>query len=303
MNDLTIYDTLAESWWQAGSPLHLLARMNPARFAYFDPLVRHWSGLRVLDVGCGGGLAAVCLVQRGAHVVGLDLSRASLHIAACQTRQPGCPEAVFTCGRAEALPFADASFEVVWCTDVLEHLTDCSAAIAQIARVLKPGGLFLYDTINRSWLSRLLVIGFWEYLARVAPRGTHDWQLFLTPPELHHLLCHHGLQPGAIQGMLPVWWSPWHGWRFGLIQYTGILYLGSAVKPAGQLRAHRWLARRPGWMASLLLLLDGRPWLRRGVMRLLTAEPAHFARLVALHMGSLSPRSGVKGLSLAHDRR
>jgi 2-polyprenyl-3-methyl-5-hydroxy-6-metoxy-1,4-benzoquinol methylase len=66
MNDLTIYDTLAESWWRVGSPLHLLAQMNPARFAYFDPLVRHWAGLRVLDVGCGGGLAAACLVQRGA---------------------------------------------------------------------------------------------------------------------------------------------------------------------------------------------------------------------------------------------
>ena len=183
MNDLTIYDTFAESWWQAGSPLHLLARMNPARFAYFDPLVRHWPDLRVLDVGCGGGLAAACLVQRGARVVGLDLSWASLHVAARQTRRPGCPEAVFTCGRAEALPFADASFEIVWCTDVLEHLADCPAAIAQMARVLKPGGLFLYDTINRSWLSRLLVIGFWEYLARVAPRGTHDWQLFLTPAE------------------------------------------------------------------------------------------------------------------------
>ena len=232
MNDLTIYDTLAESWWQAGSPLHLLARMNPPRFAYFDPLVRHWPDLRVLDVGCGGGLAAACLVQRGARVVGLDLSQASLHVAARQTRWPGCPEAVFTCGRAEALPFADASFEVVWCTDVLEHLVDRPAAIAQIARVLKPGGLFLYDTINRSWLSRLLVIGFWEYLARVAPRGTHDWQLFLTPAELHRLLTDHGLQPGAIQGMLPVWWSPWHGWRFRLIRYTGILYLGYAMKPA-----------------------------------------------------------------------
>jgi len=90
----------------------------------------------------------------------------------------------------------------------------------------------LYDTINRSWLSRLLVIGFWEYLARVAPRGTHDWQLFLTPAELHRLLTDHGLQPGAIQGMLPVWWSPWHGWRFRLIRYTGILYLGYALKPA-----------------------------------------------------------------------
>jgi len=74
MNSLTIDDTFAESWWQVGSPLHLLARMNPPRFAYFDPLVRHWLDLRVLDVGCGGGLVAACLVQRGARVVGLDLS-------------------------------------------------------------------------------------------------------------------------------------------------------------------------------------------------------------------------------------
>src|SRR4030095_10325435 len=88
MNDLTIYDTLAESWWQAGSPLHLLARMNPPGFAYLDPLVRHWPDLHVLDVGCGGGLAAAWLVQRGARVVGLDLSWASLHIAARQTCRP-----------------------------------------------------------------------------------------------------------------------------------------------------------------------------------------------------------------------
>jgi 2-polyprenyl-6-hydroxyphenyl methylase/3-demethylubiquinone-9 3-methyltransferase len=232
MNDLTIYDTLAESWWQTGSQLHLLARMNPARFAYFDPLVRHWQGLRVLDLGCGGGLAAACLAQRGARVVGMDLSRASLRVAARHTHRPGRPEAVFACGRAETLPFADASFDVVWCTDVLEHLSNLPAAIDQIARVLKPGGLFLYDTINRSWLSRLLVIWFWEYLAGLAPRGTHDWHLFITPEELHRLLTQHNLQPGAIHGMLPVWVSPWHGWRFQLIRYTGILYLGYAVKPA-----------------------------------------------------------------------
>src|SRR4029453_9466350 len=103
MNDLTIYDRFAESWWHIGSPLHLLAQMNPARFAYFDPLVRHWSGLRVLDVGCGGGLAAACLMQRGAHVVGLDLSQASLHVAAHQTRRPDRPEGGFVCGQAETL--------------------------------------------------------------------------------------------------------------------------------------------------------------------------------------------------------
>ncbi|MGE3541159.1 MAG: bifunctional 2-polyprenyl-6-hydroxyphenol methylase/3-demethylubiquinol 3-O-methyltransferase UbiG [Candidatus Tectimicrobiota bacterium] len=232
MNDLTIYETLAESWWQPGSPLHLLARMNPARFAYFDRIVRQWAGLRVLDAGCGGGLAAACLAQRGATVVGVDLSRASLRVACRQTRGHSQPAPVFACGQAEALPFAEASFDVVWCTDVLEHLADLSGAMAQMARVLKPGGLLLYDTINRSWLSRLLVIGFWEYLAGLAPRGTHDWRLFITPQELRALLTQHGLQPGPICGMLPVWMSPWHGWRFHLIRSPSILYLGYALKPA-----------------------------------------------------------------------
>lgn len=140
VNDLTIYDTLAESWWQAGSKLHMLARMNPARFAYFDPIVGHWQGRRVLDLGCGGGLTTTCLAQRGATVVGVDLSRASLHVASRHARGHGCLESVFACSRVEFLPFADASFDIVWCTDVLEHLSDLPVAIAQIARVLKPGG-------------------------------------------------------------------------------------------------------------------------------------------------------------------
>jgi len=238
VNNLTMYDTLAESWWQPGSKLHMLARINPARFAYFDTIVGNWQGLRVLDLGCGGGLSTACLVQRGATVVGVDLSRASLHVASRYARRPGYLESVFTCGRAESLPFADTSFDVVWCTDVLEHIPDLPTAIAQIARVLKPGGLLLYDTINRTWLSRPLVIWFWEYLAGLAPRGTHDWRLFIRPQELRRLLTQHGLQFGAIRGMLPVWLSPWQGWRFRLVPYTGILYLGYAVKHAEETREH-----------------------------------------------------------------
>jgi len=186
----------------------------------------------VLDLGCGGGLTAACLVQRGATVVGVDLSRASLYVASCHTRGHSHPEAVFACGRAESLPLADASFAIVWCTDVLEHLTDLRIAITQITRVLKPGGLFLYDTINRTWLSRALVIWFWEYLAGLAPRGTHDWRLFIRPQELRCLLTQHSMQFGAIRGMLPVWLSPRQGWCFRLVRYTGILYLGYAVKRA-----------------------------------------------------------------------
>jgi 2-polyprenyl-6-hydroxyphenyl methylase/3-demethylubiquinone-9 3-methyltransferase len=232
VNDLTIYDDLAEGWWQAGSQLHMLARLNPPRFAYFDPLVACWQGLRVLDLGCGGGLATACLARRGARVVGLDLSWPSLCVARRHTQESYDPAPVFLRGWAEALPFADASFDVVWCTDVLEHLADLPAAIMHIARVLKPGGLFLYDTINRTWLSRLLAIWFWEYLAGLAPRGTHDWHRFIPPPELRHLLLQHGLQPGAIRGMLPIWLPFRHGWRFRLIRSTGVLYLGYAVKRA-----------------------------------------------------------------------
>ena len=236
MNDLTIYDTLAESWWQAHSQLHMLARMNPARFAYFDTIVERWQGLYVLDLGCGGGLTAACLAQRGAAVVGIDLSCASLHVASRHARGDGYPTSVFACGRAESLPFPDTSFDVVWCTDVLEHLHDLPTAIAQIARVLKPGGLFLYDTINRTWLSRLLAIWFWEYLAGLAPRGTHDWHLFIRPRELHCLLVQHGMWCSTIRGMLPIWLSPQQGWRFRLVRYTGILYLGYAIKQAEESR-------------------------------------------------------------------
>src|SRR5262249_225855 len=135
-------------------------------------------------------------------------------------------------GRAESLPLADASFDIVWCTDVLEHLTDLRIAITQITRVLKPGGLFLYDTINRTWLSRALVIWFCEYLAGLPPPGPTDWRLFIRPQELRRLLTQYGMRCGAICGMLPVWLSPWQGWRFRLVRYTGVLYLGYAVKRA-----------------------------------------------------------------------
>jgi len=229
-NDLTIYEALAESWWQTGSQLHMLARMNPPRFAFFDPIVQCWRSLHVLDLGCGGGLATACLAQRGAWVVGLDLSQRSLRAARRPTHGHDDPAPVFLCGRAEDLPFADASFDVIWCTDVLEHLDNLPAAIAHIARILKPGGLLLYDTINRTWLSQLLGIWFWEYVARQAPRGTHDWHRFITPQELGRLLTQHGLQPGTICGMLPIWLPFRHGWRFHLIRYTGVLYLGYAVR-------------------------------------------------------------------------
>jgi 2-polyprenyl-6-hydroxyphenyl methylase/3-demethylubiquinone-9 3-methyltransferase len=209
----------------------MLARLNPARFAYFETIVRCWQAVRVLDLGCGGGLATAGLAQRGAKAVGLDLSHASLRVAHRHTRGHVQPEPVFACGRAEALPFADASFDIVWCTDVLEHLANVPTAMAQIVRILKPGGLLLYDTINRTFLSRLLVIWFWEYLAGLAPRGTHDWRLFIKPQELQAILSHSGLQPHAsIQGVLPYW--QYQGWRFRLIPYTGVLYLGAAIKAA-----------------------------------------------------------------------
>jgi ubiquinone/menaquinone biosynthesis C-methylase UbiE len=244
VNDLTIYDTLAESWWQAGSQLHMLARMNPARFAYFDRIVGHWQGLRVLDLGCGGGLTTTCLVQRGAIVVGVDLSYASLRVASCHARGHGHPKAVFACGQAESLPFADASFDVVWCTDVLEHLSDLPTAITQVARVLKPGALLVrYDQSHLAVPSTGdLVLGIprWPGTTRYSRLAL----IYQAP----------GTPPSADPTRHTMWCYPWYVASL-VISTTGLVF------SACTLHGHPlpWLCRKTGRREQWLCIMACNP--------------------------------------------
>jgi 2-polyprenyl-6-hydroxyphenyl methylase/3-demethylubiquinone-9 3-methyltransferase len=167
----------------------------------------------VLDAGCGGGLVARELAGAGAEVVGVDRSLGSLGVArrATPRRGPGNPEGVPRSvgsfgpaqARLERLPFADASFDAVVAADVLEHLPDLPAAVAELARVLRPGGSFLFDTVNRTPWSWFTAVFGLEQVLRIVPRGTHDWRLFIRPAELDRLLRRSGLEPVEVTGLAP----------------------------------------------------------------------------------------------------
>jgi 2-polyprenyl-6-hydroxyphenyl methylase / 3-demethylubiquinone-9 3-methyltransferase len=205
--DNAIYDRMAHSWWEEGGFLHLLAALNPARFGYMRRVLAKElhlvpAALRALDVGCGGGLLAEEFARLGCQVVGVDPSEQSLTAARKHAADQGLT-IEYQCAPGEALPFAGASFDVVYCCDVLEHVDDPRRVIAESARVLKPGGTYLFDTINRTPKSRLIVITLLQQCSWTAlmPPGFHDWHMFIRPAELHRALECHGLVPGGLTGL------------------------------------------------------------------------------------------------------
>jgi 2-polyprenyl-6-hydroxyphenyl methylase/3-demethylubiquinone-9 3-methyltransferase len=157
-SDPTIYDSVSSAWWTGSVGwVRTLANLVPARLRYFDRIIPHWRDLDVLDVGCAGGFLTEALARRGARVSGID--PAGEVVAAAREHAAGEGLAVdYVVGGGEALPWQDASFDVVTCVDVLEHVRDLDEVLGEVARVLRPDGWFLFDTINRNLLSRLLVI-------------------------------------------------------------------------------------------------------------------------------------------------
>jgi 2-polyprenyl-6-hydroxyphenyl methylase/3-demethylubiquinone-9 3-methyltransferase len=207
--DNAIYDRMAGSWWEESGFLHVLTALNPARFGYMrrvltEELEQDPAGLRALDVGCGGGLLAEEFARLGFTVVGVDPSEESL--AAARRHATGQGLTIeYRHATGEALPFGDESFDIVYCCDVLEHVADLQKVIAETARVLKPGGIYLYDTINRTLRSRLVIIKLlqeWRWTAMMPPR-LHDWDMFIRPAELQRLLEQHDLLPRRLTGLKP----------------------------------------------------------------------------------------------------
>ena len=204
--DNQLYDRLAETWWRPGSALGGLDTLNPGRFAYLDRVLDarglRYQDLEVLDLGCGGGLMSEAYARRGARVTGVDPSTVSLKVARAHARESGL-SIRYKQGRGEALPFPDASFDLVSCCDVLEHVDDLDAVIHRITRVLRPDGLFFFDTINRTWLSWLFVIEVFQEWLHLVPAGTHDWDMFITPGELGVSLARAGLEVRDLSGLGP----------------------------------------------------------------------------------------------------
>jgi 2-polyprenyl-6-hydroxyphenyl methylase/3-demethylubiquinone-9 3-methyltransferase len=205
-----VYRSSGHTWWDEDSSAASLRYMvNPVRFGYFRRICEseRVSGRRlesVLDVGCGGGLLAEEFAKAGFTVSGVDPARESLECAKGHASAGGLT-IDYREGAGESLPFPDASFDLVTCCDVLEHVDDVARVLQEIGRVLRSGGVFFYDTINRTFASKLIAINVsqeWRATAFNEP-GTHVWERFITPPELAEMMRRAKLVNQEIRGMSP----------------------------------------------------------------------------------------------------
>jgi 2-polyprenyl-6-hydroxyphenyl methylase/3-demethylubiquinone-9 3-methyltransferase len=229
-NDLTIYDNVAASWWSDDIRwVRTLKNLVPGRLRWFDRQI-DWPGLKVLDLGCAGGFMAEALALRGAHVTGIDPAAAAIDVARAHARESGL-RIGYDVGVGEAMSYDDASFDAVVCVDVLEHVADLHKVLSEVARVLRPGGMFLFDTINRNPLARLATITVAEDLLRLLPRGTHDPAMFIKPSELRAAMQGVGLLPGAATGLGPRGINRRFDLTFGPLPLKTVLYMGVARKP------------------------------------------------------------------------
>ncbi|MGF7236889.1 MAG: bifunctional 2-polyprenyl-6-hydroxyphenol methylase/3-demethylubiquinol 3-O-methyltransferase UbiG [Frankia sp.] len=207
--DNGVYDRLGATWWDPANPLVFLHSATAGRFSYFHDvlvgrLARSAGGLRALDIGCGGGFLAERFARSGCRVLGVDPSEVSVTTARRHAASEGL-DIAYCVGVGERLPAGDACVDVAYCCDVLEHVANVDRVIAEIARVLKPGGVFFFDTLNRTWASKLVAIKIaqeWRP-TRLVDFALHDWSMFITPAELADALGRHGMHGGEVVGFGP----------------------------------------------------------------------------------------------------
>ncbi|MEL6682122.1 MAG: bifunctional 2-polyprenyl-6-hydroxyphenol methylase/3-demethylubiquinol 3-O-methyltransferase UbiG [Pseudomonadota bacterium] len=232
-NNLAIYDDVANQWWSDDIRwVRTLKNMVPGRLAWFDQFI-DWQGKTVLDLGCAGGFMAEAICDRGARVIGIDpaadaIAAARAHAAATD-RDIG-----YDVGVGEALPYGDSTFDAVVCVDVLEHVTDLAKVVQEIARVLRPGGVLLFDTINRNPIARFVTITMAEDVLGILPKGTHDPAMFIKPAELRAHLKAAGLEPGKTVGLGPRGINRRGDFVFGRLPGTMVIFMGTAQKPKGK---------------------------------------------------------------------
>lgn len=210
MNATTVNDAeiakfvaMAEEWWDPKGKFKPLHKFNPVRLTYIrDNLIRHFGrdatairpfeGLRILDVGCGGGLLCEPLTRLGATMVGIDAAERNIGIARIHAEQSGL-DIDYRATTSEALAAARESFDVVLNMEVVEHVDDVPLYMKSCADLVAPGGLMFTATLNRTARSWALAVIGAEYVLRWLPKGTHDWKKFLTPEEITAQLKRNGL--------------------------------------------------------------------------------------------------------------
>lgn len=202
----------AADWWDTRGPMAALHKFNPVRLGYIrDQAAARFNrdpkkldcleGLRMLDIGCGGGILSEPLARLGAEMVGADPSEDNIAAAQAHAGEAGV-DVDYRATTAEALAAAKERFDVVLAMEVVEHVTDVNAFIATCAAMVKPGGLMIAATLNRTLKSFALAIVGAEYVLRWVPRGTHQWDKFVTPEELEAAIEDSGLHITGERGVI-----------------------------------------------------------------------------------------------------
>lgn len=237
--EIAKFEAMAEEWWDLNGKFKPLHMLNPCRLGYIveqlcaqhgrDPNgPRSLQGLRILDIGCGGGLLCEPMARLGATIVGADAAARNIPVARIHAEKMGL-EIDYRVTTAEALAEAGEQFDAVLNMEVVEHVSDPQGFLDACAALVAPGGIQITSTINRNPKSWLVAIVGAEHIMRWLPRGTHEWAKFITPDELYTMLSRAGLTPVDRKGFQfnPLGWS-WHISPRDL----SVNYVTAATRPA-----------------------------------------------------------------------
>ena len=211
-NEIAKFEAMAAEWWDPQGKFKPLHMLNPCRLDYITRQIaaefdrdltgaQPFAGLRLLDIGCGGGLLSEPMARLGAEVVGADAAERNIPVARIHAEKEGL-EIDYRHTSAEDLAAAGEQFDVVLNMEVVEHVADPQAYLTACQQLLKPGGLMICSTINRNPKSYVMAIIGAEYVMRWLPKGTHEWSKFITPEELYELLRKAGLEPVDRKGFV-----------------------------------------------------------------------------------------------------
>ncbi|SLN69897.1 Ubiquinone biosynthesis O-methyltransferase [Falsiruegeria litorea R37] len=237
-SEIAKFEAMAAEWWDPNGKFKPLHMLNPCRLDYITQQIageferdlagtRPFEGLRLLDIGCGGGLLSEPMARLGAEVVGADAAQGNLPVARIHAEQSGL-DIDYRHTTAEALAEAGEQFDVVLNMEVVEHVADPLSYLTATQQLLKPGGLEICSTINRNPKSYAVAIFGAEVVMRWLPKGTHEWNKFITPDELFDLLRQAGLDPVDRKGFVfnPILWN----WSIS-DRDLSVNYVTASIKP------------------------------------------------------------------------
>lgn len=233
------FEAMAAEWWDLEGKFKPLHMLNPCRLDYITQQIaaefgrdlngsKPFDGLRILDIGCGGGLLCEPMARLGATIVGVDAAAGNIPVAQVHAEQSGL-DIDYRHGTAEAMAADGEQFDVVLNMEVVEHVADPQGYLTACQQLLKPGGLHICSTLNRNPKSFMMAIVGAEHIMRWLPKGTHEWSKFITPDELFDLIRTAGLDPVDRKGFQfnPITWD----WRIS-DRDLSVNYVTASIKPS-----------------------------------------------------------------------